>query len=115
MGIEFEDRKAAPGDMEPGGRLYRVRVLVPMQERHWDLEKTFCDLGVFIMLPIAIFISGVAKEGAIVHAYIVMGLLAGVIGFRAWVWWLDRKRERLGEEHERLVRQFGTREVPWRP
>ena len=109
---------APPGDREPGGRLYRVEVLIPMQELHWDLEKSICDLGVIFMLPIAAIVPVMAKDGSgsIFHAYLVMGLLLAVAsGFRALIWRWDRKRGRLSDEHMRLVRKFGTREVQWSP
>ena len=110
-------RLAAPGDMEPGGRLYRVMVLVPMQERHRDIERVAFAAG-FALLFLTLFV-GVALKGSGFGFFAAILTMAPVILFffvlYVWLHWTDGKRDRLGREHDRLVARHGTQEVPWSP
>ena len=110
-----------PNDMEPGGRLYRVRVLVPMQERHNGAIEAALPLGIILALMYAI---GITVRYRVPHAkdvpfeavlLVAIPFCVAAVAFLAWVKWMDRKRARLGEEHRRLVEKFGTREVQWSP
>ena len=92
-----------PGDMEPGGRLYRVMVLIPMQERHWEWTKSVPWIGMIVSIPLFLWAVHLERQGSEIAAYSIMGIalacaLALSIG---WPAWLDRKRRRLGDEHLR--------------
>ena len=106
-----------PNDVEPGGRLYRVRVLIPMQERHWALGNSLMKIGLLLLLPATLlFALAVERDGSVAGSILAFGPVTVYgLGVCAWTKWADRKRARLRDEHLRLVERFGTSEVRWTP
>ena len=99
-----------PKSHEPGGTDYRVDVLVPMQERHWSIQK--------FMMWSGLTVATLCVVGTVHSEYAGIGMAITVLAVivpMAISKCMDAKRAKLSEQHRELVRKHGTVEKQWRP